>query len=156
MTVDLASTDTEAVVRVRDNGRGIAGSLLPYVFDRFKQGEGESSRSRAGLGLGLAIVREMVVRDTIKLVVCLPCKPWLTASVGYLGFRTACRSTDRASSAVAIADPLACTRSKRRPPDRELASARFATNRVLHPSSESRSKGASLLRQSTKADSSAA
>jgi PAS domain S-box-containing protein len=60
VTVDLASTDTEAVVRVRDNGRGIAGSLLPYVFDRFKQGEGEGSRSRTGLGLGLAIVREMV------------------------------------------------------------------------------------------------
>jgi hypothetical protein len=85
VTVDLASTDTEAVVRVRDNGRGIAGSLLPYVFDRFKQGEGESSRSRAGLGLGLAIVREMVVRDTIKLVVCLPCKPWLTASLATSG-----------------------------------------------------------------------
>ena len=58
--MDLASTDSEAVIRVRDNGRGIAGSLLPYVFDRFKQGEGESSRSRTGLGLGLAIVREMV------------------------------------------------------------------------------------------------
>jgi PAS domain S-box-containing protein len=60
VTVDLATTDAEAVIRVRDNGRGIAGSLLPFVFDRFKQGEGESSRLRTGLGLGLAIVREMV------------------------------------------------------------------------------------------------
>jgi CheY-like chemotaxis protein len=33
---------------------------LPFVFDRFKQGEAESSRSRTGLGLGLALVREMV------------------------------------------------------------------------------------------------
>ena len=60
VTVDLARTDTEAVIRVGDNGRGMNGALLPFVFDRFKQGDGESSRSRTGLGLGLAIVREMV------------------------------------------------------------------------------------------------
>jgi CheY-like chemotaxis protein len=60
VTVDLASTDAEAVIHVTDNGRGIAGSLLALVFDRFKQGEGEGARSRTGLGLGLAIVREMV------------------------------------------------------------------------------------------------
>ena len=60
VTVDLATTDSEAIVRITDNGRGIPGSLLPFVFDRFKQGEGESSRARTGLGLGLALVREMV------------------------------------------------------------------------------------------------
>jgi PAS domain S-box-containing protein len=58
--VDLTSTNTEAVIRVSDNGRGISGLLLPFVFDRFKQGDGESSRLRTGLGLGLALVREMV------------------------------------------------------------------------------------------------
>lgn len=60
VTVELASTSAEAVIRVTDNGRGMTASLLPFVFDRFKQGEGESSRSRTGLGLGLALVREMV------------------------------------------------------------------------------------------------
>jgi len=60
VTMDLASTGSEAMIRVRDNGRGIEGSLLPFVFDRFTQGDGESPRSRTGLGLGLAIVREMV------------------------------------------------------------------------------------------------
>jgi PAS domain S-box-containing protein len=60
VTVDLTSTETQAVIRVSDNGRGISGSLLPFVFDRFKQGDGESPRSRTGLGLGLALVREMV------------------------------------------------------------------------------------------------
>ena len=60
VTVDLATTDTEAVIRVSDNGSGIAPSLLPFVFDRFKQAEADGSRSRTGLGLGLAIVREMV------------------------------------------------------------------------------------------------
>ena len=60
VTVDVTSTKNEAVIRVSDNGRGIKGSLLPFVFDRFRQGEGESTRSRTGLGLGLALVREMV------------------------------------------------------------------------------------------------
>jgi PAS domain S-box-containing protein len=60
VTVDLASTESQAVIRVIDNGRGISSALLPFVFDRFKQGEGESPRSRTGLGLGLALVREMV------------------------------------------------------------------------------------------------
>jgi CheY-like chemotaxis protein len=59
--VDFASTDTEVVIRVSDNGRGITASLLPFVFDRFTQGEAESARSRTGLGLGLALVREMVL-----------------------------------------------------------------------------------------------
>jgi CheY-like chemotaxis protein len=60
VTIDLASTHAEAVIRVTDNGRGITGSLLPFVFDRFKQGAAEDSRSRTGLGLGLALVRELV------------------------------------------------------------------------------------------------
>jgi len=60
ITVRLTSTDTEAVICVKDTGRGMTASLLPFVFDRFKQGEGESSRTRTGLGLGLALVREMV------------------------------------------------------------------------------------------------
>src|SRR5262249_22311859 len=60
VTIDFASTDTDSVIRVSDDGRGIAASLLPFVFDRFRQGDGESSRARAGLGLGLALAREIV------------------------------------------------------------------------------------------------
>ena len=60
VTVTVSADEADVSVRVADNGQGIPGSLLPFVFDRFKQGEGESARSRAGLGLGLALVREMV------------------------------------------------------------------------------------------------
>jgi signal transduction histidine kinase len=45
----------EALMRVRDSGVGIAPSLLPYVFERFRRG----AHSR-GLGLGLAIARHIV------------------------------------------------------------------------------------------------
>jgi PAS domain S-box-containing protein len=45
---------------VSDSGTGIEPELLPYVFDRFRQGDSGSNRQSSGLGLGLAIVRNLV------------------------------------------------------------------------------------------------
>ena len=53
--------DDQIVVRVRDNGRGIAPAMLPRVFELFAQEAQSIERSQGGLGLGLAIVRNLVV-----------------------------------------------------------------------------------------------
>ena len=45
---------------VTDDGRGIAPEFLPYLFDRFSQGEAAQTRTRGGLGLGLSIVKHLV------------------------------------------------------------------------------------------------
>jgi CheY-like chemotaxis protein/two-component sensor histidine kinase len=46
---------------VGDTGQGIDADLLPYVFDRFRQGASSPGKARRkGLGLGLAIVRHLV------------------------------------------------------------------------------------------------
>src|SRR5438270_6299017 len=50
----------EVVIRVRDNGIGIAPDLLPHVFDMFTQADQTLSRSRGGLGIGLTLVRSLV------------------------------------------------------------------------------------------------
>jgi signal transduction histidine kinase len=50
----------EVVLRVRDNGRGIAPDLLPRVFDPFWQGPGRGEKGARGLGLGLALVKSLV------------------------------------------------------------------------------------------------
>jgi PAS domain S-box-containing protein len=50
----------QAEVRVTDTGEGITPSLLPYVFDRFTQGDASVTRPHGGLGLGLSIVRHIV------------------------------------------------------------------------------------------------
>jgi signal transduction histidine kinase len=49
-----------AVIRVRDDGIGIAAELLPRVFDLFAQGEQALDRAGAGLGIGLTMVRSLV------------------------------------------------------------------------------------------------
>ncbi|HET8552353.1 MAG TPA: ATP-binding protein [Gammaproteobacteria bacterium] len=48
------------VIRVRDQGIGIAPELLPHIFDSFTQDSQSIERSQGGLGLGLAIVHSLV------------------------------------------------------------------------------------------------
>jgi CheY-like chemotaxis protein len=47
------------VIRVRDDGEGIAPELLPRIFDLFVQGHPPGARASGGLGIGLAIVRSL-------------------------------------------------------------------------------------------------
>jgi PAS domain S-box-containing protein len=47
-------------VRVTDDGSGIDPAFLPFMFERFRQGDSSSTRRHAGLGLGLALVRHLV------------------------------------------------------------------------------------------------
>ncbi|MEN0058279.1 MAG: response regulator [Bdellovibrio sp.] len=47
-------------VSVQDNGQGIDGSNLPYVFEKFWQEDSAINRRHMGLGLGLSIVRHIV------------------------------------------------------------------------------------------------
>ena len=51
--------DGDVVLRVHDNGTGIAADILPNLFDRFVQGRRTIERSEGGLGLGLALVRNL-------------------------------------------------------------------------------------------------
>ena len=49
-----------AVLRVRDNGVGIAPQLLPRIFDLFTQADRSLDRSQGGLGIGLCLVQRLV------------------------------------------------------------------------------------------------
>ncbi len=48
-------------IAVQDNGVGIDPGFLPFVFDRFRQGEEGATRRCGGLGLGLNIVKELAL-----------------------------------------------------------------------------------------------
>ena len=49
-----------AVIRVCDNGIGIAAEVLPRIFDMFVQAPQASDRATGGLGIGLTLVRKIV------------------------------------------------------------------------------------------------
>ncbi len=50
----------EAVIRVRDNGKGIEPELLPHIFELFVQGSRSPDRAEGGLGIGLTLVQSIV------------------------------------------------------------------------------------------------
>jgi CheY-like chemotaxis protein/two-component sensor histidine kinase len=57
------------VIRVSDNGNGIAPETLPRIFELFVQERQAPERAQGGLGIGLAIVRSLVQahRGTVQV-----------------------------------------------------------------------------------------
>nr|WP_242033696.1 ATP-binding protein [Phormidium sp. FACHB-592] len=58
--VTLATVQNQAAIRVTDTGQGIRAEVLPYVFERFRQGNSSTSKEQQGLGLGLSLARQLV------------------------------------------------------------------------------------------------
>lgn len=61
ISLSAADEEGEIVIRVRDNGIGIAAEMLPRVFDLFTQVPGMIDRSAGGIGIGLAMVDHLVL-----------------------------------------------------------------------------------------------
>jgi two-component system phosphate regulon sensor histidine kinase PhoR len=60
VTVEIASEGQNALLRVRDTGRGIPYHDLPHIFERFYVVDRSRTREHAGTGLGLSIARHIV------------------------------------------------------------------------------------------------
>jgi two-component system CheB/CheR fusion protein len=56
----LSQENGEAVIRVRDNGKGIPSHMLEAIFDLFAQRDETLDRADGGMGLGLTLVRNLV------------------------------------------------------------------------------------------------
>ena len=50
----------DAEIRIRDNGPGIAASMLSTVFEMFSQASSTLDQSAGGLGIGLYLVKQLV------------------------------------------------------------------------------------------------
>jgi len=58
--VHLRKLKSHVEIVVSDSGEGIQPEILPFIFDRFRQGDSTTTRPHGGLGLGLALVRHLV------------------------------------------------------------------------------------------------
>jgi PAS domain S-box-containing protein len=57
--VRVTRKGSTAVLRVEDDGVGIAPDLLPRIFDLFVEGQPPLDRLQSGLGIGLALVKRL-------------------------------------------------------------------------------------------------
>jgi two-component system phosphate regulon sensor histidine kinase PhoR len=60
VTVEVITEAENAILRVRDTGRGIPYHDLPHIFERFYVVDRSRSREHTGTGLGLSIARHLV------------------------------------------------------------------------------------------------
>jgi PAS domain S-box-containing protein len=58
--VHLEREDEHAQIQICDTGEGIHRDVLPFVFERFRQGDSSMTRRHGGLGLGLTVARHLV------------------------------------------------------------------------------------------------
>ncbi len=60
VTPAAVGSPASVVVRIDDDGKGIAADVLPRLFQRFEQGGAGTFTTHGGSGLGLAISKELV------------------------------------------------------------------------------------------------
>jgi PAS domain S-box-containing protein len=60
VSLSVTREAAEAVIRVRDDGIGIAQHELPRIFELFAQVDTSLERSQSGLGIGLTLVKNLV------------------------------------------------------------------------------------------------
>jgi PAS domain S-box-containing protein len=58
--VECEAIGGDVIVKVVDEGEGIATEFLPHIFERFRQADGSRTRAYGGLGLGLALVKSFI------------------------------------------------------------------------------------------------
>ncbi len=60
VNLNISRDKSQIVIKVRDEGIGIAAEDLPRIFDRFYHLERHDDRLFSGIGLGLAITRQVI------------------------------------------------------------------------------------------------
>jgi PAS domain S-box-containing protein len=58
--VSARRAGTDVVLRVQDDGIGIAPDMLPHIFELFVQADHSSTKAQGGLGIGLTLARNLV------------------------------------------------------------------------------------------------
>ena len=60
LTNSIKRNKPNFLIKIKDNGKGIAKSELPNIFNRFYQADNSSTRQGEGTGIGLALTKELI------------------------------------------------------------------------------------------------
>lgn len=60
ISLEVVREETEALLRIRDDGIGISAKLLPRIFTMFMRRDRSESPLQGGIGIGLALVRRLM------------------------------------------------------------------------------------------------
>src|SRR6185369_8122456 len=60
ISLNAELVDGRVAVTIKDTGVGIAGSMLPHIFDMFTQVGRSLEQSEGGLGIGLSLAKRLV------------------------------------------------------------------------------------------------
>jgi signal transduction histidine kinase/ActR/RegA family two-component response regulator len=114
--VRLVREGSELLLSVSDNGQGVSPSVLPHIFERFRQADNSSRRAYGGLGLGLSIVKHLAEMHggTVEaqsegeghgttFIVRLPIK---AVQIDESGVKETCEDESQRQSRTVSADPL--------------------------------------------------
>ena len=58
--IDVKTEKRNALIRISNNGNGIAAEDIPFIFDRFYKSDKSRGIDKAGTGLGLYIAKMLV------------------------------------------------------------------------------------------------
>jgi signal transduction histidine kinase len=76
ISLTIQASQSQAVIKVKDNGIGMVPEMLPRIFDMFAQAQRALNHSQGGLGIGLSLVKSLVEMHggTVTAFSAGPCK----------------------------------------------------------------------------------
>lgn len=58
--IDLIAEETEVLIKIKDNGKGIERNKMNFIFERFAKGDNSLSRECEGVGIGLYLAKSFI------------------------------------------------------------------------------------------------
>ena len=69
IVIEIVNQENKAILKIQDQGHGIASDELPHIFDRFRRQKSSEIQGEKGAGLGLSFVKVVTDKHQIDVKV---------------------------------------------------------------------------------------